>query len=105
MQKSILGFAAVLVAALAYAAPTNELREALKRKPNWERGRALYEICAACHQPNGAGVMDGSVPNIAGQHYQVILKQLTDFRGTERLDLRMETFARHHLKNSQDLAD
>lgn len=106
MRKPILIVAAAFYAALVHATPRNELLEALKQKPNLERGRALYEeACAACHQTTGAGAQDGSIPNIAGQHYQVILKQLTDFRQTERLDLRMEAFARHRLKGPQDLAD
>jgi len=71
-----------------------------------EHGSSLYQTCAACHQPNGAGVADGEIPVIAGQHYEVIVTQLVDFRGTERVDLRMNAFAaRHHLENSQDIAD
>jgi cytochrome c553 len=101
-----LAFASALLATLASAAQTNELREALARNPNHEHGSSLYETCAACHQPDGAGVADGDIPSIAGQHYDVIIKQLVDFRDTERVDLRMNAFAaRHHLKGSQDLAD
>ncbi len=95
-----------LLAALASATQSNELHEALKRKPNMEHGSALYETCAACHQPDGAGVADGQIPIIAGQHYEVIIAQLVAFRGSKRVDLRMNAFAaRHHLENSQDIAD
>jgi cytochrome c553 len=101
-----LAFAALLFAASAGAIQSNELREALNRKPNLEHGRSLYETCAACHQADGAGVVDGGIPIIAGQHYEVVIAQLVDFRRTERVDLRMNAFvARHHLENSQDLAD
>ncbi len=104
--SSVLTLSGVLLAALAGATQSNELHEALKRKPNMEHGSALYETCAACHQPDGAGVADGPIPIIAGQHYEVIIAQLVAFRGTGRVDLRMNAFAaRHHLENSQDIAD
>jgi len=99
-------FAGSLLAALAGATQSNELREALERKPDLEHGSSLYETCAACHQPDGAGVADGGIPIIAGQHYEVVIMQLVDFRRTERVDLRMNTFAaRHHLESPQDFAD
>ena len=104
--NTALAVTGTLLAALAGATQSNELQEALKRKPNMEHGSSLYQTCAACHQPNGAGVADGEIPVIAGQHYEVIVTQLVDFRGTERVDLRMNAFAaRHHLENSQDIAD
>lgn len=99
-------FAGTLLATLAGATQSNELREALERKPNLEHGSSLYETCASCHRPDGAGAADGGVPIVAGQHYEVIITQLVDFRRTERVDLRMNALAaRHHLKDSQDLAD
>jgi cytochrome c553 len=101
-----IGLAAVLLTALATAVQTNELRAALELKPDRAHGSSLYETCAACHQPDGAGVADGDIPNIAGQHYEVILKELVDFRDSERIDMRMNAFtAQHHLEGPQDLAD
>ena len=101
-----LAFASTLLATLAGASQSNELREALQRKPNLERGSSLYETCAACHRSDGAGAADGEIPVIAGQHYEVVIAQLVDFRRTERVDLRMNALAAgHHLKGSQDLAD
>jgi cytochrome c553 len=104
--NTVVMLAATFLAAVAGAIQSDELREALERKPNLEHGISLYETCAACHQPNGAGAADGGIPIIAGQHYEVILAQLVAFRLTERVELRMNAFAaRHHLENSQDLAD
>ena len=101
-----IGLAMAALATLASAVQENELREALKLKPDHEHGRKLFEPCAACHQADGSGVADGDIPNIAGQHYEVILKELVDFRDTERIDARMQAFtARHHLEGPQDLAD
>jgi cytochrome c553 len=98
--------AGAAAASLAGAVQSNELREALRLKPDLEHGNALYETCAACHQPDGSGVPDGNIPVIAGQHFGVVVAQLVDFRRTERVDLRMNTFAaRHHLEGPQDLAD
>jgi cytochrome c553 len=96
----------VLLAGLAFAVQSNELREALERKPDYEHGRALYETCAACHRPDGAGAADGDIPSIAGQHFAVVIKQLLNFRDTKRLDLRMNAFAAsHRLEGPQELAD
>ena len=101
-----LGVAAMLLGAPAKTAQTNELQEAPKLKPNYERGHLLYETCAACHQSNGAGVAEGNIPNIAGRDYEVILKRLVDFRDTKTADPRMQWFAsQHRLKGPQDLAD
>lgn len=106
LANMALGIATILFATLAGAIQSSELREALERKPNLEHGSSLYEACVACHQPDGAGAADGDIPIIAGQHYEVIIAQLVDFRRTERVDLRMNALAaRHHLKTSQDLAD
>lgn len=97
---------ALCVTGGAASIPTNELRDAMQLEPDLERGRSLYATCAACHQPDGAGVPDGAIPRIAGQHYQVIVKQLADFRDEERFDPRMTAFsARHHLAGAQELAD
>ena len=101
-----LAVATTFFVTLAGATRSNELREALERKPNLEHGSSLYETCAACHQPDGAGAADGDIPVIASQHYEVIIAQLVDFRRTERVDLRMNALAaRHNLEGPQDLAD
>lgn len=69
-------------------------------------GRRLFDTCAACHQSNGAGAVDGSVPAIAGQHYGFIVHELLSFRDDKRLDERMQHFTdRHHLKDAQAIAD
>jgi cytochrome c553 len=70
------------------------------------RGAALYVSCASCHGLDGAGDAAGSTPRIAGQHYPVPVKQLSDFRSGKRRDFRMDDPAdRHHLGGPQDIAD
>jgi cytochrome c553 len=101
-----LALAGALLAALTYAAPTDELRAALRLKPDYENGAALYETCAECHRKDGAGAADGGVPVIAAQHYEVVVKQLVDFRGAKRIDLRMNAFlARHNVERLQHVVD
>lgn len=105
-ESTALTFASILLATLAGASASDDVRDALARKPNIEHGRSLYETCAACHQLDGTGEADSGIPIIAGQHYRVVITQLADFRRTERVELRMNAFAaRHHLESSQDLAD
>jgi cytochrome c553 len=87
-------------------AQQRELDYVMGLEPDAVRGATLYETCAACHGQRGEGVSDGSVPAIAGQHYLVIVKQLTDFRAEVRPDLRMRHFAdTSHLAYSQQIAD
>jgi cytochrome c553 len=96
-----------LLPLLAAAAPgRSELAQALESPPDARRGAELYGQCASCHGADGAGVTEGSTPRIAGQHYQVLIKQLADFRSGRRRDFRMEELAnRHHLAGPRDIAD
>lgn len=76
------------------------------RQPDLKRGRALFVTCAACHNPDGSGAADGSVPAIAGQYRAVIIKQLTDFRDDRRWNLRMEkVLYQRHLTQAADFED
>ena len=70
-----------------------EQEEALSLTPNLENGRDVYEVCSACHQPNGWGLKDGTFPQIAGQHRDVLIKQLSDIRAKNRDNPTMYPFA------------
>lgn len=70
-----------------------EQDEAEKLTPNLDNGRDVYEVCSACHQPNGWGLVDGTFPQIAGQHRKVIIKQLADIRALNRDNPTMYPFA------------
>ena len=102
-------FASALVAssaALAMSTPSEEIAEALHLKPHLTHGAEIFEMCAACHGPDGHGAPDGSVPAIAGQPMRVIVKQIVEFRYDARLNVRMQHFVdRHHLTAPQELAD
>ena len=78
----------------------------LRKKPDVTHGEKLYETCAACHGPVGEGASDGTVPAIAGQHFNVLAKQIVDFRHDKRRELRMQHFVDDmHLTFAQDIAD
>lgn len=70
-----------------------EKDEALTLKANVEKGKEVYEVCLACHLPEGSGSKDGTFPQIAGQHRKVIIKQLADIRALNRDNPTMYPFA------------
>lgn len=112
MSLSYLQLSGWLLSALlpcaAYGASVaqQEYDDVLGSTPDLVHGEALFDTCAACHGPRGAGVADGSVPAIAGQPLRVLVSQLVDFRYDKRWDLRMQHFTdRHHLDGAQDIAD
>jgi cytochrome c553 len=83
-----------------------EQDEALHLTPDHENGIETYEVCSACHQLNGWGLTDGTFPQIAGQHYTVIIKQLADIRALNRDNPTMYPFALpSEIGGSQSIAD
>lgn len=84
-----------------------ELHSALGARPSRLHGEALFDgTCIACHGPGGSGRPNGSVPAIAAQSSNFIIRQLVDYRHGRRLDLRMAHSAgRHRLVDAQDIAD
>ena len=65
-------------------AAARELERALSLESDIANGLKIYRECAECHQPEGWGLPDGSYPQLAGQHKQVIIKQLADIRAGVR---------------------
>ncbi len=117
-----LAFSMVLLPAITFAGPPppkaagieskdyqwgkmeGELKEALAKKGDIKRGKETYEICGACHLPNGAGRPDGTFPQLAGQHTTVLIKQMADIRVGLRDNPTMYPFAKE-MTDPQDLAD
>jgi cytochrome c553 len=98
----------LLFSAIAVAATTaqRELADVMRATPDAVNGEALFDHCATCHGADGGGQADGSTPRIAGQHFNVLAKQLVDFRSGKRWDFRMEGAAeKRHLTGAQDIAD
>jgi cytochrome c553 len=87
-------------------APGGEKDEALHLPPNLDNGREVYEVCSACHQPEGWGLPDGTFPQLAGQHLKVIVKQLADIRALNRDNPTMYPFALpSEIGGAQSVAD
>jgi cytochrome c553 len=70
-----------------------EYEKALSLTPDVANGLSIYRECAACHQPEGWGTTSGSVPQIAGQHRGVIIRQLADYRAGNRESVLMAPYA------------
>ncbi len=79
--------------ALAARDMGGEMAAALRLKPDPENGRDVFEMCASCHLPEGWGTKDGTFPQLAGQHREVLIKQLADIRAGNRDNPTMYPFA------------
>ncbi|MEO8313868.1 MAG: c-type cytochrome [Pseudomonadota bacterium] len=107
MKASFLALL-VLISPGAQAASTarRAYDDALARTPDIVNGAKLFEQCVACHRSDGSGSPDQFVPAIAGQHWQVLTKQLLDYRYYRHWDLRMAGFSSTtHLRGPQEIAD
>lgn len=92
--------------ALAWNEGGGEQDEALHLKPDLENGLEVYEVCSACHMPEGWGTEDGTFPQLAGQHHRVLIKQLADIRARNRDNPTMYPFALpESIGDAQALAD
>jgi len=52
--------------------------------PDLKNGKDIYGMCASCHLPEGWGNPDGTFPQIAGQHQNVLIQQLLNIRSGKR---------------------
>jgi cytochrome c553 len=89
------------------ARAAREVEEALALSPDLARGLEIYrEDCAPCHTPEGRGLQNGSVPQIAGQHRKVVIKQLADIRAGNRDNLLMVPYSSvESMGGAQGIAD
>jgi cytochrome c553 len=70
-----------------------EVEQALALAPDTENGLKIYRTCAKCHMPEGWGLTSGLVPQIAGQHRKVVIKQLADIRAGNRDNVMMAPYS------------
>jgi len=83
-----------------------EFEKAIDLKPDIENGRDIFEVCSACHLTEGWGKKDGTFPQLAGQHKEVLIKQLSDIRAKNRDNPTMYPFALpESIGDTQALAD
>jgi cytochrome c553 len=88
------------------ARAAREIERALPLKPDVANGLNIYRTCALCHTPEGWGLQSGLVPQIAGQHRKVIIKQLADFRAGNRESVIMGPYASvESIGGTQAIAD
>lgn len=88
MKKSLFPKLAALLlfqaTAVADAPLDDELTLAMAATPNVKAGKEVFKLCIVCHQSESWGTVDGSYPQLAGQHSSVIIKQIADIRAGNR---------------------
>jgi cytochrome c553 len=109
MRRLTAAFCVLAMLPLAAAAASvsqQEFADATHLKPDFEHGRELFQTCSKCHGQEGQGVRANGTPEIAGQHFRVLVKQLIDYQNDKRWDIRMEQIARqHNLIQAQAITD
>jgi len=87
-----------------WKATAEEALEALELSGDPEEGEEIYTVCAACHFPTGWGDPLGVFPQLAGQHTNVLIKQIADIRAKNRDNPTMYPFAMQ-IEGAQDIVD
>jgi len=88
------------------AKAATELAKAADLEPDVANGLEIWRECAGCHRAEGWGLANGSVPQLAGQHRPVVLKQLADIRaGSRENSLMMPYAAVDRIGGAQSLSD
>jgi cytochrome c553 len=117
MKRVVIGALAIIGLAFAgqslaaggavkWNAAGGEKDEAMHLEGDAKAGLEVFEVCSACHMPEGWGTEDGTFPQIAGQHKNVLLKQLADIRALNRDNPTMYPFALpESIGDAQALAD
>lgn len=92
-------FLVPLVAALALCASG-----AATAKGNAEKGKdKAAQVCSACHGADGAKPSAADQPILAGQHYDYLVKALSDYKSGKRANPIMNGFA--GALSKQDIED
>ncbi len=90
---------ALVFALLAFSPST-----ATEAKGNAENGKAkAAQVCAACHGADGNKPSAPDQPILAGQHYDYLVKALSDYKTGKRANAIMKVFAAQLSK--QDIED
>ena len=88
-------FFVILALAVAFSAQARGSAESGKAK--------AAQVCAACHGPEGNKPSAPDQPILAGQHYDYLIRALTDYKIGRRTNPIMKTFAGQLSK--QDIED
>jgi cytochrome c553 len=96
----------MLTGAAGPAQALDPIRVILELQPDIDNGRRQFAICARCHLPEAWGTSDGSYPQLAGQHVNVLMKQLLEIRSGRRANPLMRPFVQQRtIGGYQNLAD
>ena len=88
-----------VLAALVFAIPAYAKGNAASGK------QKAAQVCAACHGPDGNKPSDPTQPILAGQHYDYLVRALTDYKIGRRNNPIMKGFAAQlSKKDIEDLA-
>jgi len=89
---------------LAIAAVSLALAPAVQAKGNPANGKTkAAAVCAACHGADGNKPVAPENPVLAGQHYDYLVKTLSDYKSGKRNNAIMKGFAAQLSK--QDIED
>ena len=100
----LAGLFALVLCPRLYAA--DPVRVVLEFQPDRDNGWQVYATCARCHLPEAWGNHDGTYPQLAGQHVNVLLKQLLDIRTGKRRNPSMRPFVQERTVGGyQNLVD
>ena len=78
----------------------------LEFTPDIEAGKTTFDVCARCHLPEAWGNADGTYPQLAGQHVNVLMTQLLDIRkGTRRSSLMFPFVQQRTIGGYQELSN
>jgi len=89
----------------AWNTPDQDMNRALVHQANAAKGEAAYRICKGCHKSDGSGIADADYPQLAGQHANVIIKQMMDIRAGRRDNPRMYPFSGDWIVSAEEIAD
>jgi cytochrome c553 len=103
---AILLLVAPIYNAQAERQATDKITIELEFVPDLDDGRKTFGVCARCHLPEAWGHPDGTYPQLAGQHVNVLMKQLLDIRnGTRQSSLMYPFVQQRTIGGYQDLAN
>ncbi len=95
-----------LLPSVLTASSQGPFSEAFMRVPDLSNGERVFGYCVKCHGPGAWGKGPRGVPQTAGQHATVVIKQLGDIHAGNRRAERMIPYARPDLLGgAQGIAD
>lgn len=89
------------VASASDEAVDRATQQALELDAHPQRGAAVFrESCARCHGADAQGDASRAIPQLAGQRFKYIVRQLADFAGSER-----DSATMHHVVTQPELRE